>query len=138
MFGKSIPDPFVEVSLYIPDWTQSPFLPKSAEKEGAQYTAPTDGSKITQETSTARKITLNTKAVVDNGFNPAWNETLHLPFDCVADMKELVFVNFAVRQAGKDDDDDEPLAIYCMPLGTLNQGKQNKFTVQRIFDSLFR
>lgn len=120
MFGKSIPDPYVEVSLYIPDWTQSPFLPKSAEQEGTQYSAPTD-SKL-GETSTARKVTLNTKAVVDNGFNPAWNETLHLPFDCVGDMKDMIFVNFAVRQAGKDDDDDEPLAIYCMPLGSINQG----------------
>ncbi|KAH6916918.1 1-phosphatidylinositol-4,5-bisphosphate phosphodiesterase 1 [Coprinopsis sp. MPI-PUGE-AT-0042] len=141
VFGKSVPDPYVEVSLYIPDWTHSPFLPKTADQEGAEYKPPTD-NKLGQEASTARTVTYNTKAVVDNGFNPAWNETLHLPFDCVGDMKDMIFVNFAVRQAGKDDDDDEPLAIYCMPLGSINQGYRHlplhdSQMNQHLFSTLF-
>ena len=47
---------------------------------------------------------------------------LHLPFDCVGGMLDLIFVKFTVRQEGKDDDNDEPLAIYCVPLGSLREG----------------
>ena len=61
--------------------------------------------------------------IKNNGFNPTWQEELCLPFDCVGDMKELIFVEFAVRQKGKDDDDDRPLAMYCIPLGCLEQGE---------------
>jgi len=37
---------------------------------------------------------------------------------------DLIFVEFAVRQEGKDDDDDEPLGVYCVPLGCLEQGER--------------
>lgn len=37
-------------------------------------------------------------------------------------MMDLVFVKFVVWQKGKDDDGDEPLAVYCAPLGCLNSG----------------
>jgi len=65
---------------------------------------------------------MKTSVVRDNAFNPVWNETLHLPFDCVGGMLDLIFVKFTVRQEGKDDEDDDPIAIYCVPLGSLNQG----------------
>jgi hypothetical protein len=64
---------------------------------------------------------VKTSVVRDNGFNPVWNEALHLPFDCVGGMLDLIFVKFTVRQEGKGDD-DEPLAIYCVPLGSLREG----------------
>ncbi len=37
-------------------------------------------------------------------------------------MMDLVFVKFVVWQKGKDDDGDEPLAVYCAPLGCLKSG----------------
>ncbi|KAG2006759.1 1-phosphatidylinositol-4,5-bisphosphate phosphodiesterase 1 [Coprinopsis cinerea AmutBmut pab1-1] len=120
VFGKSIPDPFVEVSLLIPDWTNSPFLPESAKAEGAEYHSPSEGNTTTA--TSARTVKMKTQVVTDNGFNPTWNEQLHLPFDCVGGMMDLIFVNIAVRQEGKEDEDDEPLAMYCIPLGSLNQG----------------
>ncbi|KAJ2933007.1 hypothetical protein H1R20_g4087, partial [Candolleomyces eurysporus] len=99
VYDKSIPDPFVEVSLLIPDWSKSPFLPESATKAGAKYSPPT-GASATSATS-ARTISFKTKVVRDNGFNPVWNEHLHLPFDCVGGMTDLIFVKFTVRQEGK-------------------------------------
>lgn len=56
----------------------------------------------------------------NNGFNPVWQEDLRLPFDCVGDMKDLIFVKFAVRHEGRDEED--PLAVYCTSLGSLQQG----------------
>ena len=49
-----------------------------------------------------------------------WEEALSLPFDCVGDMRELVFVRFAVKEEGEDE--KEPLAVYCISLGSLQQG----------------
>lgn len=126
------------MSLLIPDWSQSPFLPESATKAGAKYSPPT-GASTTSATS-ARTISTRTGVVRDNGFNPVWNEPLHLPFDCVGGMTDLIFVKFTVRQKGKDDDDDDPLAIYCVPLGTLNEGQSILLQNARLgadIDSLF-
>lgn len=117
---KSVVDPFVQVSLHIPDWTHSPFLPESATTAGAKYSAPTDAT-LTAATS-ARTVSFSTCVVKNNGFNPVWQEELCLPFDCIGDMKELIFVEFSVRQEGKTDDDDEPIAIYCTPLSCLESG----------------
>lgn len=113
---KSVVDPFVQVSLHIPDWTHSPFLPTSR----AQYSAPSDAT-ATAPTS-ARTITLATRVVKNNGFNPVWQEPLALPYDLVGGMAELVFVEVAVRQEGKDDEDDMPIAVYCTPLACLEKG----------------
>ena len=55
----------------------------------------------------------------NNGFNPVWEQQVCLPFDLVGDMRELVFVRFAIRQ---EDGGDEPLAVYCVSLGALNEG----------------
>ena len=66
-------------------------------------------------------MTFRTGVIKNNGFNPVWEQALCLPFDVVGDMRELVFVRFAVRQedAGASE---EPLAVYCASLGSLNGG----------------
>ena len=112
---KSVMDPYVEVSLLVPDWTHSPFLPPESD---AKYT-PAPGPQVGGATS-ARVVSHKTKVVKNNGFNPVWDEPCSLPFDCVGDMKDLVFVKFAVREDGQDS--DEPLAQYITPLGCLRQG----------------
>ena len=63
---------------------------------------------------------LKTGVVKNNGFNPVWEQSLSLPFDCVGDMLDLVFVRFAVKQ--EDKEDEEPLAVYCASLASLNFG----------------
>jgi phosphatidylinositol phospholipase C delta len=108
---KSVVDPFVQVSIHIPDWIHAPLLQSSDDAP------PT----LTPAAMEARTISASSKVVNDNGFNPVWQEKLSLPFDCVGDMRELVFVHFAVRQDG-DTEDDEPLAIYCTPLSCLESG----------------
>jgi len=112
---KSVMDPFVEVSLLVPDWTQSPFLPSESD---AKYT-PASGPQVGGATS-ARVVSNRTKVVKNNGFNPVWDQSFSLPFDCVGDIKDLVFVKFAVREGGQDN--DEPLAQYITPLSCLRQG----------------
>jgi phosphatidylinositol phospholipase C, delta len=120
VIDKSIMDPLVEVSIHIPDWTRSPFLPTSAKAQGAEYSGPTGSAG--QSATTARTVSFRTTPVKNNGFNPVWEEKFSLPFDCVGDMKELVFVRFAVKD-DDDGDDDEPMALYCASLGNLQQGK---------------
>ncbi|EIM87228.1 uncharacterized protein STEHIDRAFT_146709 [Stereum hirsutum FP-91666 SS1] len=176
IMNKSIIDPYVEVSVHVPDWTQSPFIPntgtgattptftpaggptshasKGATSESTPppttSTSTSSSSKLTPgtsttttrtstaaisstsasgstkyasvpSTSTARTVTYRTSVVKNNGFNPVWEEALSLPFDCVGDMRELVFVRFAVRQEGADED-KEPLAVYGVSLGSLREG----------------
>ncbi|KAI0634387.1 1-phosphatidylinositol-4,5-bisphosphate phosphodiesterase 1 [Trametes polyzona] len=113
---KSIIDPFVEVSIHIPDWTHSPFLPEKAAADA--YSPPTTGNIV--EATSARTVTCRTGVVKNNGFNPVWEQQICLPFDLVGDMKDLVFVRFSVKQENKED--DEPLAVYCASLGSLNLG----------------
>ncbi|KIY53891.1 PLC-like phosphodiesterase [Fistulina hepatica ATCC 64428] len=113
---SSVVDPYVEVVLCIPDWTETPFIPKDS---GAQYSEATEATSTSA--GTARTVSFRTPAVENNGFNPVWQEELCLPFDCVGDMMDLVFVKFAVRQ--RDDRSEEPLAVYCSSLGGLEQGE---------------
>jgi len=113
-------DPFVEVSVHIPDWSHSPFLPDTTE---AVYSPPS-GATPTSGTS-ARTLSFRTVAVKNNGFNPVWEEDLCLPFDCVGDMFDLIFVRFAVKQEEKVD--GEPLALYCTSLGSLERGRNSIF-----------
>jgi phosphatidylinositol phospholipase C delta len=119
IIDKSIIDPFIEVSIHVPDWTHPPFLHESANVAGAIHSPPI-GATVTNATS-ARKISYRTSVVKNNGFNPVWQEELRIPFDCVGNMKDLIFVRFAVKQADKED--DEPLALYCASLGSLQHGK---------------
>ncbi|KIL66536.1 hypothetical protein M378DRAFT_160517 [Amanita muscaria Koide BX008] len=120
---KSVLDPYVEVSLHIPDWTQSPFIPPTTS--GPEYSPPTERATAAQASS-ARTVSVRTRAIKNNGFNPVWNEDLCIPYDCVGggEMQELIFVNVKVRQEGKDTSED-PIALHwlhCVPLGCLEQG----------------
>ncbi|CDO77451.1 hypothetical protein BN946_scf184857.g58 [Trametes cinnabarina] len=115
IIDKSVIDPFVEVSIHIPDWTHSPFLPDHTS-EG--YSPPSAGTALSA--TSARTVTCRTGVVKNNGFNPVWEQQICLPFDLVGDMKDLVFVRFSVKQENKED--DEPLAVYCASLGSLNLG----------------
>ncbi|EIN14625.1 PLC-like phosphodiesterase [Punctularia strigosozonata HHB-11173 SS5] len=117
--SKSMVDPLVEVSIHVPDWTHSPFVPTTDTKYSPPNTPMSAAAAATA--TTARTVSYKTGRVKNNGFNPVWEESFSLPFDCVGNMKELVFVKFAV----KDDDDrenTESLALYCASLGCLNQG----------------
>ena len=104
-------DPLVQVLVYIPDWSHTPFVQSSE----------TDPPTLTSSAMEARTVSASSKIVKNNGFNPVWQETLSLPFDCVGDMRELVFVHFVVRLAGGTEE-QEPLAMYCTPLGCLQNG----------------
>ncbi|KAF8625841.1 hypothetical protein AX17_006738 [Amanita inopinata Kibby_2008] len=125
IIDKSILDPYVEVSLHIPDWTQSPFLPpttSSSTTGTAQYSPATERATAAQATS-ARTISVRTRSIKNNGFNPIWNEDLCVPFDCVGGpaMRELIFVEIKAMEEGRDEG-DKPLGVYCVPLGCLEQG----------------
>ncbi|KAF7343265.1 Phosphoinositide phospholipase C [Mycena venus] len=105
-------DPFVEVSLHAPDW--SGFL--QSPNRRISRTPPSSPS-----ASSTSAIVYRTSSVKNNGFNPVWEEKLRIPFSCVGEMMDLVFVKFAVKQDGSKDD-DEPLAVYCASLACLQQG----------------
>ncbi|KAG8687566.1 Phospholipase C, partial [Ceratobasidium sp. 395] len=130
-----IMDPLVEVSLHVPDWPTAPVCVdpnspgnknanangKKVESSGKRADSSgkkTDSSGKKSETKSAERRTYRTTAVKNNGFNPVWEESVSIPFTCVGDMWDLVFVKFAVRD---DDDDDDPLALYCASLGSLRQ-----------------
>ena len=62
---------------------------------------------------------MKTMVVKNNGWNPMWEQKFSIPFDCVADMLDLIFVKFAVKQ----EDEDGEIAVYCSSLGNLNSGE---------------
>ena len=124
IIDKSILDPYVEISLHIPDWTHSPFLPSTSSTASgatAPSYSPPNTTASTLSATTARAVTVKTFMVKNNGFNPVWEQSLSLPFDCVGGMLDLVFVRFVVRQ--EDKDDEEPLAVYCTSLASLSLGE---------------
>jgi len=128
---KAIVDPYVELTLYVPEWpirpevkmkdnTRDPSKERniSSENESLQSLSPTP---IMSGTSIpSRSISARTSVVKRNGFNPVWEEKLSIPFECVGDMFDLIFVKFVVKQ--EDKVGDEPLAVYCASLGCLQRG----------------
>ena len=110
IIDKSALDPYVEVSLHLPDW-------------GLHSSPPTNASPY--------QVSYRTSGVKNNGFNPVWEETLSLPFEVVGDMRELVFVRFAVRQDG--DDEREALAVHCVSLACLREGTDICPVLVRVF-----
>jgi phosphatidylinositol phospholipase C delta len=122
--NKPIIDPFVEVSVHVPDWTtptssQNLNLNSSSDDGmDADLDRPGGGARTT---TAARTISYRTAVVKNNGFNPVWEEKMRIPFECVGDMLDLIFVRFVVRQGDKED--VEPLAVYCASLGSLGQGE---------------
>jgi phosphatidylinositol phospholipase C delta len=95
-------NPYVEVSVHFPDWGLYSSPPSSATS------------------SASVQVSNRTSTVKNNGFNPVWDETLSLPFRVLGEMRELVFVRFAVREDG--DDDNEALAVHCVSLSCLREG----------------
>jgi len=145
VLDKSIVDPYVEVTLYVPDWPvhalgggkEKDKGKKKAQEAGdetddkgvvdhingdmALALAPLSPPLPGMSSTPARSISSRTSAVKKNGFNPVWEEKLCITFDCVGDMMDLVFVRFVVKQ--EDKDGEEPLAVYCASLGSLQCGK---------------
>lgn len=129
--GKSV-DPYVEVSLHVPEWTYcvSPSLPHTSPTSTS--TSPSTSDSLTQQqelplrftTSQPKTLTSRTPVIKNNGFNPIWNHTLRIPFDCISQpgMLELIFIRFVVKQEGRQKDDSEPLAVCCVSLGEVQQG----------------
>lgn len=146
-------DPFVEVSVHVPDWSTSPFLPPPIGLKVPTY-SPTSGPNTSDTpanntstilvdfapasttatyapgesstgaksdivgASTGRSISHITSPIKNNGFNPVWQEQMSIPFDCVGDMMDLIFVKLQV----KDEYNGEDIAVFCAPLGGLRQG----------------
>ncbi|KAI0258582.1 1-phosphatidylinositol-4,5-bisphosphate phosphodiesterase 1 [Gloeopeniophorella convolvens] len=121
IIDKSVLDPCVEVSVHFPDWGLCSVAPTSAP-------------------ASALQVSYRTSAVKNNGFNPVWEESLSLPFEVVGDMRELVFVRFAVREDG--DVEREALAVHCVSLACLREGFRHlplydAQVSQYIFSTLF-
>lgn len=114
IIDKSIVDSFVEVTLHVPDWMHDE-APASSPSISPGTLANGAGG------GSARRSSYRTGVVKNNGFNPVWEHKMYIPFTCVGDMRDLIFVRFGVRQGEKDD--DEPLAVYCASLGSLGHGK---------------
>lgn len=115
VIDKSTVDPFVEVSLHVPDWPEAP------RSRRASLTTPDALPATAAPVTPARTLVQRTAVVKNNGFNPVWEQRLSIPFEVAGDMRELVFVRFAVKQEGMAD--EEPLAVYCASLGSLNMGE---------------
>lgn len=109
-------DPYVEVSIHTPDWSQP-------SASSSFLSPPTSGaSSASSSTSHPHRsvTTMRTSSVKNNGFNPVWQEMLKLPFECVGHMRDLVFVRFTIQRDGESD--GEPIAVYCISLGSLAMG----------------
>ncbi|KAG6865067.1 hypothetical protein C0991_005342 [Blastosporella zonata] len=117
---KSIVDPLVEVTLHIPDWTHPPFGLKSRSTLSLSTSATPNPAEVTSP----RVVQARTRSVRNNGFNPIWREKLELPFDVVGgkEMLDLIFVQFTVIEDDYDQDEDDPIAVYCTPLSCLEKG----------------
>ncbi|KAF9235225.1 PLC-like phosphodiesterase [Melanogaster broomeanus] len=114
IMDKHVVDPYVEVSIHTPDWGPA---------AGASMPSSSSSSSSVSSSGTAhqhRPVTMRTSAVKNNGFNPVWQESLRLPFECVGNMQDLIFVRFTVQRDGEHD--DEPVAVYCVSLGSLAMG----------------
>ena len=131
ILDKAIVDPYVELTLYVPEWPTRPEVKlkdnmrghskernASSENEDLQFLSPK--SIISGMSIPSRTISARTSAVKKNGFNPVWEEKLSIPFECVGDMFDLIFVKFVVKQ--EDKVTDEPLAVYCASLGCSQHG----------------
>ncbi|KAG8907428.1 Phospholipase C [Tulasnella sp. 408] len=139
--GRSILDPVVQVSVHVPDWTTEPFLPDT-QGTTVSYSPATNASRAggPSDVSSARSASAKTKVVMDNGFNPVWEEELCIPFDLVGGMKDLVFVRFEVRD--KSEDSDNPIGVYVTSLGSLQLGYRHlplhdQQMSQYLFSTLF-
>ena len=118
-------DPYVEVSVHTPDWHQ--LCGSSTSSLSLSLSLSPSPSSVSSASSSTGHVhghrsvtTMRTSAVKNNGFNPVWQETLRLPFECTGDMRDLVFVRFTIQRDGESD--GEPIAVYCISLGSLAMG----------------
>ena len=146
---RAIVDPYVEVTLYVPDWPlvgDAKLKDKEKDKVAApgrtldEPPHPTSAAAAAHAAATTllpiavpgtaasgssslpgHAISARTSVVRKNGWNPFWAEKLRIPFSCVGDMLDLIFVRFVVRQEGAEA--EEPLAVYCASLGSLQHGE---------------
>lgn len=131
---RQVADPYVEVTLFVPDWPivsdgkkdrgggkEKGKLGKSNDPISNGHSSLLLGTSNNAASTPGYAVTARTSTVKKNGFNPIWEEELGLKFDCAGDMMDLIFVRFLVKQEAKDT--DEPLAVYCTSLGSLQQGE---------------
>jgi phosphatidylinositol phospholipase C, delta len=144
LYDKFIVNPHVQVTVHVPDWPTPPptslALANSVSNPGPGLTSSASGSSLTSSPRLGRSVSYSTSTVKNNGFNPVWEEKLSIPFACVEDMKELIFVQFAVRHSERED--VEPLAQFCASLGCLRPGYRHlplhdSQMSQYIFSTLF-
>ncbi|KAJ3733041.1 PLC-like phosphodiesterase [Lentinula guzmanii] len=126
-------NPFVQVTIHVPDWPTPPSALTNFVLSGSKLTS-TDGTAVpdpngpisptsdsfSSNSRFTRSTSYSTNVVKNNGFNPVWQENIRIPFTCVGDMKDLIFVRFAVRHSERED--VEPLAQFCASLGCLQHG----------------
>lgn len=143
VLDKGIVDPYVEVTLYVPEWPVHLLGEGKDKDKGKKKTKETEDKTNDKglvdhlppdvlspppprmSSTPARSISSRTSVVKKNGFNPVWEEKLCITFDCVGDMMDLIFVRFVVKQ--EDKDGEEPLAVYCASLGSLQCGPPFSF-----------
>ncbi|KAI6040495.1 1-phosphatidylinositol-4,5-bisphosphate phosphodiesterase 1 [Pisolithus marmoratus] len=133
IIDRNTVDPYVEVSAHTPDWASS----------SSAWPSPGSSSRRTPSPSTtagvAPVLTARTSPVKDNGFNPVWQESLRLTFECAANLLELVFVRFVIRDR---DRHGKPIAVHCVNLTNLNMGYRHlplydSQLCQYLFSTLF-
>ncbi|KAG8888563.1 Phospholipase C [Tulasnella sp. 332] len=162
---KAIIDPFVEVSLHVPDWSIPPpetesvaaaassssassLLSYSPTKRRAAAAAAAAHAYASAHThhhpigvaASARTVSMRTHVIDNNGFNPLWQHEMSIPFDLAGDMKDLVFVRFEVRDRGESE--ENPVGVYCVSLGSLMMGYRHlplhdQQMSQYLFSTLF-
>ncbi|KAI5984251.1 PLC-like phosphodiesterase [Pisolithus marmoratus] len=133
IIDRNTVDPYVEVSVYTPDWTSSSFAWPSSGSSSPRTSSPSATSGM------ALVLTVRTSPVKDNGFNPIWQESLRLTFECAANLMELVFVRFIIRDR---DRRGKPIAVHCVNLANLPMGYRHlplydSQLCQYLFSTLF-
>ncbi|KAG8999389.1 Phospholipase C [Tulasnella sp. JGI-2019a] len=147
---KSIIDPFVEVTLHVPDWsTENPETQPARESSTGLHLpilsrspSKRHGTHHIGVASSARMVSMRTHVVNDNGFNPMWEHDMAIPFDLMGDksMMDTIFVRFEVRDRGERE--DNPIGVYCISLGSLMMGYRHlplhdQQMSQYLFSTLF-
>lgn len=127
-------NPYVQVTIHVPDWPTPPSVSANSIasglvsandavsavlNQGSGPPSPSSGYFPTNPRS-PRSTSYCTSVVKNNGFNPVWEENMRIPFTCVGDMKDLIYVSFAVRHTERED--VEPLAQFFASLGCLQHG----------------
>jgi phosphatidylinositol phospholipase C delta len=114
IMDKSVMDPYVQVTIHIPDWPWVPNHGSARKPTPGKLPSPSQmtagGGGIGSPYTPRRSISCRTNAVKNNGFNPVWEEKLRIPFEWVGDMMVLVFVRFMVRRQ-EDEDQKKPIAV---------------------------